>query len=111
MGLLHDTGEIREGQPGKPRKVNLVETDRFFVDVHVLLPGQAASVHTHAGEDKCYHVLSGRGRVTVGPETLDAGPGALVFCPAGEPHGVENPGPETLRLLVFMAPHPRLRAR
>ena len=33
----------------------------------------------------------------------------LVWCPAGEDHGVENAADasEDLRLLVFMAPHPR----
>ena len=71
--------------------------------------GADRPVHTHAGEDKCYHVLAGRGLVTVGAEASDVGPGELVFCPAGEPHGVRNPGPDVLRLLVVMAPHPRVR--
>jgi hypothetical protein len=42
----------------------------------------------------------------VGAETEDHGPGTAVLAPAGESHGVENPGPDDARLLVFMAPRP-----
>ena len=102
-----DTNAIREGRADKPAKVNLFETARFFADVWVLRPGQAQAPHLHRGEDKCYHVLSGRGRVTSGAALAEVGPGEIVFCPAGEEHGVVNPGPDDLRLLVIMAPHPR----
>jgi quercetin dioxygenase-like cupin family protein len=107
MERRFDTRSIREGGEDKPRKVNLFETARCFADVHVLRPGQASKVHTHAAEDKCYHVLSGEGVVTVGTEEIGVREGHLVFCPAGEPHGVRNDGDGDLRLLVFMAPHPR----
>ena len=106
MQRLRDTSEITEGREDKPAKVNLFQTPRFFADVYVLRPGQAQKAHRHAGEDKCYHVLSGRGVVVSGAETFRAGPGGIVFCPAGEDHSVRNEGPEDLRLLVFMAPHP-----
>lgn len=109
MERMRDTNAITEGREEKLAKHGLFETANFFADVYVLRPGQAQAVHEHAGEDKCYHVLSGRGRVTSGAEVFDAGPGTIVWCPAGAPHGVENPeGGEDLRLLVFMAPHPRL---
>lgn len=108
MHRTHDTTSIREGREDKLAKHNLFETPRCFADVYVLRPGQAQSVHEHAGEDKCYFVLSGTGVVTSGSERIEAGPGRLVCCPAGEPHGVENTdASEDLRLLVFMAPHPR----
>ena len=107
MQRVRDTNDIEDADPGGVRKVNLFETPRFFADVHVLAPGQEARVHTHAGEDKCYHVLSGVGLVTCGSETYEVGAGQIVHCPVGEPHGVRNDGEEALRLLVFMAPHPR----
>jgi quercetin dioxygenase-like cupin family protein len=109
MTRLRDTNDVTEGRAEKMAKHGLFETPNFFADVYVLRPGQAQLVHRHAAEDKCYHVLSGRGRVTSGTEVYDAGPGQMVFCPAGEDHGVENTAAEgDLRLLVFMAPHPRL---
>ena len=108
MQRMHDTNAITEAREEKLAKHNLFETPNFFADVYVLRPGQAQSIHEHAGEDKCYHVLAGRGRITSGDEVHDAGPGVIVWCPAGAPHGVSNPSEdEDLRLLVFMAPHPK----
>jgi mannose-6-phosphate isomerase-like protein (cupin superfamily) len=104
---LKDLNAAREGRADKPAKTNLFETARFFADVWVLRAGQAQAPHHHEREDKLYQVLSGRARVRTGAEEHDVGAGAVVFCPAGEDHAVANPGPEDLRLLVFMAPHPR----
>jgi hypothetical protein len=36
----------------------------------------------------------------------EVGPGDLACAPAGEAHGVRNPGPDRLVLLVMMAPKP-----
>lgn len=107
MNLLADFDAVRGAAPDKLRKVNLFETPRCFCDVYVLGPGQSQTAHVHAGSDKVYAVLSGRGRVRVGDEVHEVRAGHAVFCPAGAPHGVENPGGDELRLLVFMAPHPK----
>ena len=107
MERLRDTTTILDGRDEKLAKHNLFETPRFFADVYVVRPGQAQAVHKHAAEDKCYFVLAGEARVTTGTEIHDALPGQIVFCPAGEDHGVENASQaEDLRLLVFMAPRP-----
>jgi mannose-6-phosphate isomerase-like protein (cupin superfamily) len=109
MERMRDTTSITAGSQAKLTKHNLFETSRFFADVYVLRPGQAQAAHKHAGEDKCYFVLSGAGRVTSGAEQFEVGPGAMVWCPAGEDHGVLNPSESVdLRLLVYMAPHPRI---
>lgn len=107
MQRLKDTTAITDGRDGKPAKHNLFETPRFFADVYVLRPGQAQAPHAHAGEDKCYFVLEGEGLVTSGGAQYPVGPGQIVMCPATEDHGVENTSGADLRLLVFMAPHPR----
>jgi quercetin dioxygenase-like cupin family protein len=108
MERLRDTRTLCEGRAEKLAKHNLFETPNFFADVYVLQPGQTQSIHRHAGEDKCYFVLEGIARVTSGEAVYDAEPGQIVFCPAGEDHGVENAGTAgSVRLLVFMAPHPR----
>lgn len=99
-------GDFTGFSDAKLAKHNLFETSRFFLDVYCLLPGQAQKPHAHAGADKVYVVLEGRCRFTVGGETAEEGEGASVLCPAGEDHGVENPGPGNARLLVLMAPHP-----
>jgi quercetin dioxygenase-like cupin family protein len=90
----------------KMKKVGLVDTPSLFCDAYCFEPGQAQAGHRHAVGDKLYYVLSGAGRIRVGAEERPVGPGDLVCAPAGEEHGVENPGPERLVLLVMMAPKP-----
>ena len=108
MERMKDTATFRAGRPEKLAKHNLFSTSNFFADVYVLRPGQSQAIHRHAAEDKCYFVLAGAARVTSGGEVHDAAPGQMVFCPAGEDHGIENPSEaEDLRALVFMAPHPK----
>jgi len=90
----------------KMQKVGLFETDRFFFDLYCLKPGQAQKVHTHAGSDKVYYVLSGRATVRVGEEQRELTAGQAVLAPPGEEHGVTNAADDPLTLLVFMAPKP-----
>ena len=52
-------------------------------------------------------MLSGSGAIQVGAERHAVRAGHAVLCPAASDHGVENTGSEELRLLVFMAPHPK----
>jgi quercetin dioxygenase-like cupin family protein len=88
-------------------KTNLVETANLFCDVYAFEPGQSQAAHRHAVGDKLYYVLAGVGRIRVGAQERAVGPGDLVCAPAGSEHGVENPGPGRLTLLVTMAPKPR----
>lgn len=92
--------------PEKMQKVGLVDTPNLFCDAYCLEPGQAQNAHRHVVGDKLYYVVEGRGRVKVDAETHDVGPGDLVAAAAGAEHGVTNPGPERLVLLVMMAPKP-----
>src|SRR5262245_3780611 len=104
---LKDLAAVAGGLPDRVRKVNQFETARFFLDVYVVGPGQSQTPHVHDGSDKVYVVLSGHGIVRVGADTHPVREGHAVFCPAGFEHGVDNTGPTDLRLLVFMAPHPK----
>jgi quercetin dioxygenase-like cupin family protein len=90
----------------KMKKVGLVDTPSLFCDAYCFEPGQEQAGHRHAVGDKLYYVISGRGTVRVGREEHELGPGDLACAPAGEEHGVRNPGPERLVLLVTMAPKP-----
>jgi quercetin dioxygenase-like cupin family protein len=92
--------------PEKLRKVGLVDTPSLFCDAYCFEPGQEQAGHRHAVGDKLYYVLSGLGRIRVGDDEREVRPGDLVCAPAGEDHGVRNPGPERLVLLVVMAPKP-----
>lgn len=90
-------------------KTNLFESERFFLDVYGLEPGQSQSPHAHAGSDKVYVVIEGSGSIRVGAETYAVTKGDAVHAPAGVDHGLENPGPSRLVALAFMSPHPNFR--
>jgi quercetin dioxygenase-like cupin family protein len=90
----------------KLAKHNLFQTERFFLDVYCLRPGQAQKPHAHEGADKVYVVLEGRCHFVVDGEVEEHGAGTAVFAPAGSSHGVENRSGDDARLLVWMSPPP-----
>jgi len=92
-------------QSDRPVKADVVRGEALFLGLNCFEPGQSQSVHTHAGADKFYLVLSGKARMTVGTETRIAGPGTLVWAPAGVAHGVDEALERTV-LLVGIAPPP-----
>jgi quercetin dioxygenase-like cupin family protein len=91
----------------KLKKHNLFETDRFFLDVYCLKPGQAQKAHAHPDSDKVYVVIEGQCEASVGAEKQNVAEGAAVFCPAGSEHGVFNNSNGNVRLLVMMTPPPK----
>jgi mannose-6-phosphate isomerase-like protein (cupin superfamily) len=106
MRLFADVDVEAQFAPEKMKKNNLFSTDRLFCDVYCFEPGQEQSPHSHAGSDKIYYVVEGRGRIRIGAEERDAAPRTAVLAPAGVSHSVLNPGPERLKVLVVMAPKP-----
>jgi quercetin dioxygenase-like cupin family protein len=91
---------------GRATKADLCRGAQLFVGLNCFEPGQTQQIHTHAGADKFYLVVSGRARMTVGGETREAGPGTVVWAPADVPHGVAEALERTV-LLVGIAPPPR----
>jgi mannose-6-phosphate isomerase-like protein (cupin superfamily) len=85
-------------------KTTLWQGEHVTVGLNCLEPNQTQRVHAHAGADKFYFVLEGRGSFVVGESETEAGVGSLVVAPAGTPHGVTNSGTERLALLVGIAP-------
>jgi mannose-6-phosphate isomerase-like protein (cupin superfamily) len=93
-------------RPEKFYKTTLFRSDALMLGVNCLEPGQVQAPHDHADQDKFYYVVEGRGRFWIGDERVEAGPGELVWTPAGLLHGVENEGDVRLTLLVGIAPAP-----
>lgn len=104
--IIRNAGGQAVFNPEKMGKASLAMTERFFVGLNAFEPGQEHKLHTHAGQDKLYFVLEGRGEVTVGAEKAQLGPGDLVVVQAGEEHALRNWGPERLVVMVMMAPPP-----
>jgi quercetin dioxygenase-like cupin family protein len=93
-------------QPAKMGKSTLFQGAAMMVGLNAFEPGQEHAPHAHAGVDKLYHVVEGRGDFSVGDVVKSVAAGSLVFAPAGIPHGVKNPGPARLLVLVVMSPPP-----
>ena len=92
--------------PELPANADLFGVRQLFVGLNCFEPGQSQKVHTHAGSDKVYVVLSGKARMAVGAETHEAGPGTVVWAPADVPHGVLEAIERTV-MLVAIAPQPK----
>lgn len=86
-------------------KLDCFRSDRLLVGLNCFEPGQAQAIHTHAGADKVYVVVSGNATFRVAGETREAGPGDLVIAPAGVPHGIERASARTV-VLAVIAPAP-----
>jgi mannose-6-phosphate isomerase-like protein (cupin superfamily) len=87
----------------KEFKATLFESARLLLGVNCLEPGQAQRIHQHAEQDKFYAVQEGIGWFTVGADSFEAGPGDVVWAPAGAPHGVENRGKTRVAMVVGIA--------
>jgi quercetin dioxygenase-like cupin family protein len=87
-------------------KSTLFESPRLLVGLNAFEPGQAHTLHAHAGMDKVYHVLDGEGFFLLDGRELPTRAGDLLVAPAGVPHGVRNPGPGRLLVMAVLAPAP-----
>lgn len=104
--IVRDVGAQAPFREDKAGKSTLARGERLFVGLNAFEPGQGQAVHLHDDQDKAYHVVEGVGRIRVGGTWHDVRPGDVVFAGAGVDHGVDNPGPGRLVLLVAMAPPP-----
>jgi mannose-6-phosphate isomerase-like protein (cupin superfamily) len=91
---------------GKMGKTTLFQSERLLVGLNCFEPGQSHALHTHAGMDKVYHVISGSGRFLLADRELDMEAGVMLVAPEGVPHGIRNSGTERLVVLAILAPSP-----
>jgi mannose-6-phosphate isomerase-like protein (cupin superfamily) len=99
----HALDEIlaRQAASGRPY-LEFVRVRDLSVGVYVL-PAAGVDRQVPHGEDEVYHVLDGRGRITVADETIELGAGSVVYVAAGVAHRFHDITDE-LRILVFFAP-------
>lgn len=82
--------------------LEFVRRPALSVGVYVLAAGAVDRQQPHQ-EDEVYHVVEGRGRITVGDETRAVEPGSVLYVAATVPHRFHDIE-EELRILVFFAP-------
>lgn len=76
----------------------------FDVIEAIVPPGQGTPAHVHSHEDESFYVLEGVFAFLVGDKVITAGPGAYLFGPRTIPHGFQNIGDKTGKLLVHVTP-------
>jgi mannose-6-phosphate isomerase-like protein (cupin superfamily) len=96
-----------KGYELKPSVIGSEYTDAYSVDMVRVAPGGFSAAHVDAGRH-AFFILEGRGRITIGDESFEVGPGAIVKVPPGIAHAVNNTGEASLVFLTVYDP-PRNR--
>jgi mannose-6-phosphate isomerase-like protein (cupin superfamily) len=91
---------------GKMGKATLFRSERILVGLNCFEPGQEHGLHAHAGMDKVYHVLEGRGAFVLEGRELPMEAGVMLIAPQGVPHGIRNTGGGRLVVVAILAPAP-----
>ena len=81
-----------------------LDTTKLWLGVSEVDPGSKSNPHTHDDAEEIFYVVSGYGRIRVGAEEEDIGPGSCIFVPIGEKHQLINSGDETLKIIGATAP-------
>jgi quercetin dioxygenase-like cupin family protein len=69
-----------------------------------ILPGHGPPLHVHRHETEIFYILEGQFEVTLGGETIDAPPGAMVLGPRNISHTFRNVGTTPGKLLLTVIP-------
>lgn len=69
-----------------------------------LPPGAATTPHYHPLTEEIYYLLEGEGRMQIGEEFRDVGPGDAIAIPPGATHQITNTGTRVLKFLCCCAP-------
>jgi len=69
-----------------------------------LPPGASTTPHYHPLTEEIYYLLEGKGRMRIGDETREVGPGDAIAIPPGAVHTLTNTGSGTLKFLCCCAP-------
>jgi mannose-6-phosphate isomerase-like protein (cupin superfamily) len=92
--------------PERMGKSTLFQSDRILVGLNAFEPGQEHRLHAHAGMDKVYYVLQGRGVFLLDGSEEPMEAGLMLVAPEGAHHGIRNTGSERLLVMAILAPSP-----
>jgi len=69
-----------------------------------LPPGARTAPHYHPATEEIYYILEGSGRMTIGEDAQDVGPGDAIAIPPGAVHTILCTGDSPLKFLCCCAP-------
>ena len=90
----------------KMGKATLFRPPRLLVGLNAFEPGQEHALHSHAGMDKLYYVLEGRGLFLLEGREEPMAAGILLVAPEGVFYGIRNIGSDRLLVLALLVPAP-----
>ncbi len=67
-------------------------------------PGVQTLLHRHNRSEEVYHILDGRGLMSLGEEHFEVKPGDSIYIPPRTPHRIKNVTDCPLRFLCCCAP-------
>lgn len=87
------------------RKVTAEQTGGAYSLFEVeMKPKDGEPSHIQHHEDECFYVLEGAFEFSNEGNSIEAGPGSLIYIPKGSLHALRNSGSATGRLLVLQTP-------
>ena len=87
------------------REKGVVKDASIHVHITEMKPGIRHNPHTH-DYDEIIFILEGKAREGDGPDAVEAGPGQVLYIPAGVEHGTGNIGDGILKLMVILPSTP-----
>jgi len=98
--------EHAEWRADRMGKSTLFESSNLLVGLNAFEAGQSHALHAHAGMDKVYLVIEGRGQFLLEGRELPMTAGDVLVAPDGVPHGVRNDSDARLLVMAILAPGP-----
>ncbi len=95
-------GLARSGSTGAPHYHEFLRVPALSAGRYHLPAGSTDPQQPHR-EDEVYYVVRGRSRFVAGDETIEVGPGAVLYVPKELPHRFVDIR-EDLEILVLFAP-------
>jgi quercetin dioxygenase-like cupin family protein len=89
------------------REKGVVKDANIHIHITEFAPGVSHrhKPHTH-DHDEIILILEGKAREGEGPDSVEAGPGQVLYIPAGVEHGTGNIGDGILKLMVILPSTP-----
>ena len=67
-------------------------------------PGASTTAHHHPQTEEIYYILEGTGRMQIGDDVCEVGPGDAVAIPPGQTHQITTTSESPLKFLCCCAP-------
>jgi len=76
----------------------------LWIGLSIIDPRSSSNPHAHGDREEIFFVISGHGKIRVGPEEDFIEPGSCIYVPIGHIHQLINPGNEALKVIAATSP-------